>query len=428
MTEKEFLDYLQTRQNLFLYGAGTVAKRVLRFCVAHNVSVKGILVSEMAQNPKEIKSIPVYELGTITEHGIKSEDIDLLVAVSVKPYGGTCSWNDDLFDIPFRSRFVLPAKTSEWLRKQDELQCLREVSDGLLDSVVCMEDENVEPNHSTLVDLKSNTKFCRCETEELIQSIEIFKVQCDISTLFDAYGSFSYLPCEKELSQKDTDSYVVLSHFDKADVSEKSLEQYIPLQVGATLTDVRKGCQTDATGINISQKNRDYSECTGIYWIWKNTSGQDYVGINHYRRRLMFDEDNLKEIKRQGIDVTLSLPHFCVTTVREFFMRFVSKKDWELMTNAILLNHSERIELWEKYENGHFYFHGNLALWKREWFDKYCEFAFGIAEQIEAEYEKRGIIRQDRYMGFLFENLTSFFVMMHKDEMNIACTQMKWMA
>ena len=44
---------------------------------------------------------------------------------------------------------------------------------------------------------------------------------------------------------------------------------YIPLQVGSAGKE-SFGYLTDDGGCNISQKNENYCELTGMYWIWKN--------------------------------------------------------------------------------------------------------------------------------------------------------------
>lgn len=46
----------------------------------------------------------------------------------------------------------------------------------------------------------------------------------------------------------------------------------------------------DETGDNISQQ-ASHCEMRGHYWVWKNALGQnDYVGFQHYRRWLFFDQ------------------------------------------------------------------------------------------------------------------------------------------
>ncbi len=63
---------------------------------------------------------------------------------------------------------------------------------------------------------------------------------------------------------------------------------YLPLHVGRALhpeniDSMGPGFVGDDTGENISNMNAQYSELTGLYWLWKNCSA-DYKGLVHYRR------------------------------------------------------------------------------------------------------------------------------------------------
>ena len=67
------------------------------------------------------------------------------------------------------------------------------------------------------------------------------------------------------------------------------LSEYIPIQVGAENRE-DLGYLRDNTGNNISYKNANFCELTGLYWIWKNTHDK-YKGLVHYRR--YFGKNNL---------------------------------------------------------------------------------------------------------------------------------------
>lgn len=58
---------------------------------------------------------------------------------------------------------------------------------------------------------------------------------------------------------------------------------YLPLHVGKAGKSLELGFQGDDTGDNISEKNPEYCELTGLYWAWKNLDA-DYIGLSHYRR------------------------------------------------------------------------------------------------------------------------------------------------
>ena len=76
---------------------------------------------------------------------------------------------------------------------------------------------------------------------------------------------------------------------------------YLPIQVGAEGKDYDLGYIKDNTGKNISSKNANYCELTGLYWAWKNLKA-DYVGLAHYRRH--FCIKGVKGTKKEKILTT----------------------------------------------------------------------------------------------------------------------------
>ncbi len=81
---------------------------------------------------------------------------------------------------------------------------------------------------------------------------------------------------------------------------------YMPLQVGKALSNVDLGVQGDDEEDNISEKNPNYCELTGLYWAWKNLKDVDYVGLVHYRRYFNFENTgygsySVDDFKQSGI-------------------------------------------------------------------------------------------------------------------------------
>ncbi len=57
----------------------------------------------------------------------------------------------------------------------------------------------------------------------------------------------------------------------------------------------------DDTGDSISIRNDNFSELTGLYWVWKNDHDSDIVGTAHYRRYLIRDVGGEKAEQKSGI-------------------------------------------------------------------------------------------------------------------------------
>lgn len=426
MNLQQFLAYLREKDNLYIYGAGQIAKRVLFFCRWNNVPVAGIIVSDITKNPDNIDGIGVTDLQSLEEKKTDLTRLNVVIAFN----GSTAQIFDALFELGVTSLYILSVQLKKDLLDYKLSHCLHAWKENLIVDLVC---PHVEIKHAILAFRDTKEPFCRCEYKELDLCTNEIMDHCRFDVFEQEFGTFHRISAgnipeirEEFAKQNGIESYVVTSHLDKYGVSDIQRGGFIPIQVGAALTSVRKGCLTDDTGMEISAKNQAYSECTALYWIWKNTRGQRYVGLNHYRRRLLLDEKSYLYMIQNDIDVVILIPHFSALPIKEYFLRFVPQSDWKLLKQKVSEFDPAYRALWEEYETGHFLYPCNLAVWKREWFDKYCTFVFGIAGEIDRFYEEKNIIREDRYMGFLFENMTSFFVMAHKEEMKIRHADMYW--
>ena len=78
-------------------------------------------------------------------------------------------------------------------------------------------------------------------------------------------------------------------------------DHYVALGVGGykpTATTMRTF--SDDLGDSISEKNIHFSELTGWYWIWKNVTDVNTVGLCHYRRYFVLDENEWYLTRRRN--------------------------------------------------------------------------------------------------------------------------------
>lgn len=190
---------------------------------------------------------------------------------------------------------------------------------------------------------------------------------------------------------------------------------YIPLQVGRALHD-DYGYLGDDTGDNISIKNPYYSELTGLYWVWKNVTSADYLGLCHYRRYFLNQASNLMtEADYMDIlsqyDVILARPKSGPYTYRSVYGRSHDIHNLD-MTGAVMQEiYPTYYETFQDVILGNKCYVGNLFVASRELFDAYCEWLFTIFSVLE----KRITINENddyhkRVFGFLSEQLLIVWV------------------
>ena len=122
------------------------------------------------------------------------------------------------------------------------------------------------------------------------------------------------------------------------------------IQVGTANTDERIADITDDTGDNISAKNGNYCEITGLYWIWKNRlceagngssaeeqdkDNENYFGLAQYRRSFELTEDDLRKLFCNDIDVLLPYPLMYEPDINKHHERYLKDADWKALLTAL---------------------------------------------------------------------------------------------
>ncbi len=215
--------------------------------------------------------------------------------------------------------------------------------------------------------------------------------------------------------------YVANSIYDKKLQNEYLLKPYEKIiQVGAALTDERisDGVITDCVGDNISDRNRQFCELTGIYWIWKHAV-EDYIGIAHYRRHFLLPDDWLKRVIYNDVDVILPAPLYIGPSIAENFKERHIPEDWDYLMEYFDNNLPEECEQAKKIFAGNLFNPCNMFIMKREVLDELCLWMFPILDAVW----KHGGVKDDPYMnrypGFISERLITYFFESRKDRYRI---------
>ena len=197
---------------------------------------------------------------------------------------------------------------------------------------------------------------------------------------------------------------------------------YLPVHVGAEgKTDAQGnpldlGYTKDNTGDNISSKNKNYCELTGLYWAWKNLDA-DYIGLAHYRRHFTLKKRGDKKqrpITRPELEKLLKKNDVLLPKKRNYFIetnysQYVhAHHEIDLTTTREIIaeKYPEYIKAYDESMNrttGHRF---NMFIMKRDKFDAYCEWLFDILFELEKRLDISDYSDNDaRVFGFVSERL-----------------------
>lgn len=203
--------------------------------------------------------------------------------------------------------------------------------------------------------------------------------------------------------------YVVRSVFDKPLQCEYPLSAFRQeIQVGAALTEERICGLTDDTGDNISDRNQQFCELTALYWIWKN-AGQDIVGIEHYRRHFLLQDDWHHKMRENHIDAILPTPLYVAPCIAQNYKDRHEAADWEFMMDYLKRIYPKDFREAIEFFDTNLYSPCNMFIAKKAVLDELCEWLFPILFVCAEHGGKREDPYQNRFPGFLAERLITFF-------------------
>ena len=207
---------------------------------------------------------------------------------------------------------------------------------------------------------------------------------------------------------------------------------YLPIHVGRE-GKADLGYVGDNTGDNISAKNANYCELTGLYWAWKNLKC-DYVGLCHYRR--YFAGKNLhtnnaekkkavilnrKDYEKllQEYDVILPVKrNYYIETVRSQYEHAHNKRDLDEAEKIVSELYPEYSKAFAKVMSRTRLYILNMFVMKKTLFDEYCSWLFSILFELEKRIDITNYNQYEaRVFGFISERL--FNIWLEKKQLKI---------
>lgn len=225
---------------------------------------------------------------------------------------------------------------------------------------------------------------------------------------------------------------------------------------------MKKNTIGDNTGDNISKYNRYLNEMTGIYWIWKHQEefgNPSYIGFMQYAKHFLFnskiklpnkrwapnydgfvfstdsylDLDNLSD----NNIIKLVADNDCVCPKKINLLKSVSMSTcreqmnklsqgygyvFDIMACVIEKKYPKYTKYLNEIKNGYRHYPLNCFIMKKELFNEYCEFVFGVLLDVLKESNlENANVAQKRAPGYCAEFLTSMFISSLKDKKVKAC-------
>lgn len=223
----------------------------------------------------------------------------------------------------------------------------------------------------------------------------------------------------------------ILVGYHKKDILIKN-EIFIPIHLGRAIYEQSTSKEDerwfldnligDNTGDNISHKNPDYCELTGIYWAWKNYSklgDPDFIGFMHYRRWLSFNgwsvpkhrydiiavnlSSYLQKNNSESIIRILTTGHVFTRTPLDFFETSEREQCRAKGFAYLKKAYPQLYNIFEDQKRNNSLYASNMFVMRKEDFFEYCKIIFDVL----SNYDSKAYPREK---GYLAEFITSAYI------------------
>ena len=185
---------------------------------------------------------------------------------------------------------------------------------------------------------------------------------------------------------------VIIATHKKYEMPKDSM--YLPVHVGAEGKD-DLGYQKDNEGENISLKNPNFCELTGLYWAWKNLDAE-YIGLSHYRRHFASKKINKKDLVNSVLTlkeadkifentdiITPNLRKYYIENLYSHYANTLYVEPLDIAGKILEEKYPEYMKEFNKLKkrtSSHMF---NMFIMKKDKLDEYCTWLFDILFELE---------------------------------------------
>lgn len=170
---------------------------------------------------------------------------------------------------------------------------------------------------------------------------------------------------------------------------------YLPVHVGKEgKEDI--GFIGDNTGDNISTKNANYCELTGLYWAWKNISA-DYIGLCRYRRyftrtnpincekkkQVILSRNEWEKLLEKHPIIVPDKRKYYIETNRSHYNHSHYAKDIDTTEKIIQEKYPQYINAFTKVMKRTWAHMFNMFVMRKDYLNEYCTWLFDVLQELE---------------------------------------------
>lgn len=192
---------------------------------------------------------------------------------------------------------------------------------------------------------------------------------------------------------------------------------YEPVFVGHALNQKTTTYLADDSGENISHLNGSYCELTALYWAWKNLKYTDSIGLSHYRRYFVGEQEGpngSQILSEREASQLLESYDYIIAKPRNYFIETIDShyrnghvgSDLDVLRGVIASTSPEMLLSFDHVFDGKKLSLYNMFLTSFDEFSDYCEWLFGVLGQVSEKIDNDSRDPyQQRTFGFLGERL-----------------------